>query len=168
MSGVFFGSDFITVSKTDAHPWSLVTPEVCAVITEHFSSGAPLFNEGEYQEHTDTVIRDDDSEVVAMIKELLATRIRPSIQEDGGDLIFHGFDEETGDVQLELVGACRGCSSSAVTLKSGIQNMLMHYVPEVKNVVQVNNEHEEEGQAAFERMEKKLVDDDPLDKFLSN
>ena len=80
-------------------------------------------------------IHDDDSEVVQMIKELLDMRIRPSVQEDGGDIKFHGFDEDTGTVKLEMQGSCSGCPSSSVTLKSGIENMLMHYIPEVKEVV---------------------------------
>ena len=83
-------------------------------------------------------IHDDDSEVVQMIKELLDMRIRPSVQEDGGDIKFHGFDEDTGTVKLEMQGSCSGCPSSSVTLKSGIENMLMHYIEEVKEVIDVN------------------------------
>ena len=85
-------------------------------------------------------VTDDDDEVVALIKELLETRIRPSVQEDGGDILFHGFDEDSGLVYLQLAGSCAGCPSSSVTLKSGVENMLMHYIPEVEGVVQVDDE----------------------------
>lgn len=97
---------------------------------EHFTSGVPLFNEGSSSDGPeDTRILDTDSEVVAMIKELLDTRVRPAIQEDGGDIEYRGFDEESGTVSLSLKGSCRGCDSSTVTLKSGIERMLMHYIP---------------------------------------
>lgn len=142
---VFYGPDFVSVQKSEDTPWSLIKPEVFSFIMEHFSSGKPLFKEGsevsEDDEPEDTRILDSDSEVVAMIKDLLATRIRPSIMEDGGDLEYKGFDEEeggTGLVTVRLKGSCRGCSSSAITLKSGIERMLMHYVPEVKGVEQVS------------------------------
>ena len=93
--------------------------------------------DGGEEEVDSLAIHDDDSEVVMMIKELLDMRIRPSVQEDGGDIKFHGFDEESGVVSLEMMGSCSGCPSSSVTLKSGIENMLMHYIPEVKEVENV-------------------------------
>lgn len=140
---VFYGPDFVSVQKDEETAWSLIKPEVFSIIMEHFSSGTALFREGskeaEETEPEDTRILDTDSEVVAMIKDLLATRIRPSIMEDGGDLEFMGFGEETdGLVRIKLKGSCRGCSSSEVTLKSGVERMLMHYVPEVKGVEQVS------------------------------
>lgn len=106
---------------------------------------------------SDTAIQEDDNEIVAMIKELLDTRIRPSVQEDGGDIVYKGFDPVTGIVTLKMQGACSGCPSSSVTLKSGIENMLMHYIPEVKAVEEageddldrVNLEH-------FSKLESKL------------
>jgi Fe-S cluster biogenesis protein NfuA len=126
---VFYGPDFVSVLKDEDTPWSLIKPEVFSLIMEHFASGAPLFKEGSKEaegeedgEPADTRINDEDSEVLAMVKELLATRIRPSIMEDGGDLEFMGFGEETdGIVRIKLKGSCRGCSSSAVTLKSGVE-----------------------------------------------
>lgn len=146
---VFYGPDFVSVQKDDDTPWSLIKPEVFSHIMEHFSSGAPLFRSGSKEaeeadnEPEDTRILDTDSEVVAMIKDLLATRIRPSIMEDGGDLEYKGFSDEeeggNGMVTVKLKGSCRGCSSSAITLKSGIERMLMHYVPEVKGVEQVSH-----------------------------
>ena len=109
-------------------------PEIFSSIIEHFTSGQSLFREPRKDDEgpEDTRILETDSEVVAMIKELLDTRVRPAIQEDGGDLEYMGFDEDLGMVRLMLKGSCRGCSSSAVTLKSGVERMLMHYVPEVK------------------------------------
>ena len=102
---------------------------------DFYSAGEPLFSEG--NEHKDSLeINDDDSEVVQMIKELLELRIRPSVQEDGGDIVFKDFDEESGVVYLTMQGSCSGCPSSSVTLKSGIENMLRHYVPEVNAVEQ--------------------------------
>lgn len=140
---LFYGPDFVTVSKTSEHPWSVVKPEIYSTLMEFFSSGQPLFRSREDRENAgpqDTRILDTDSETVAMIKELLETRVRPAIMEDGGDIEYRGFGEgEGGDglVQVKLKGSCRGCSSSTVTLKSGIERMLMHYIPEVKGVEQV-------------------------------
>lgn len=130
VTSLFFGPDFISVNKSAATEWADLKPEVYSIIMEHFTSGQPLFNEGSSSDGPeDTRILDTDSEVVAMIKELLDTRVRPAIQEDGGDIEYRGFDEEAGRVSLSLKGSCRGCDSSTVTLKSGIERMLMHYVP---------------------------------------
>lgn len=96
-------------------------------------------------EITDTTILEDDDEVVAMIKELLETRIRPAVQEDGGDIKYVGFEEDTGIVTVQLAGSCVGCPSSSVTLKNGVENMLMHYIPEVTNVVSLEEEEQDEG-----------------------
>lgn len=134
---VFFGPDFISVNKTEDGQWSELKPEIYSIIMEHFTAGRPLFEEGRGGGAEDTRILDSDSEVVAMIKELLETRVRPAIMEDGGDIEYRGFNEESGVVQLSLKGSCRGCESSSVTLKSGIERMLMHYIPEVKEVEQV-------------------------------
>ncbi|XVF24639.1 hypothetical protein REPUB_Repub13aG0144400 [Reevesia pubescens] len=128
---VFFGSDFITVTKSDDASWDLLKPEIFAAIMDFYSSGQPLFLDSETAAAKDTAIHEDDSETVAMIKELLETRIRPAVQDDGGDIEYRGFDPDTGVVKLKMQGACSGCPSSSVTLKSGIENMLMHYVPEV-------------------------------------
>lgn len=145
VQSVFYGPDFVTISKGEEEMWSLLKPEIFSILMEHFTSGATLFKEGEGQDGAeDTRILDTDSEVVAMIKELLDTRVRPAIQEDGGDIEYKGFgdvakDGTEGDglVRVKLKGSCRGCSSSSVTLKSGIERMLMHYIPEVKGVEQV-------------------------------
>lgn len=128
---VFFGPDFISVNKEAEADWTDLKPEIYSIIMENFTAGTPLFHEERSQDGgpEDTRILDDDSEVVAMIKELLDTRVRPAIQEDGGDIEYRGFAEEAGIVKLSLKGSCRGCDSSAVTLKSGIERMLMHYIP---------------------------------------
>ncbi|GAB2222904.1 hypothetical protein Droror1_Dr00017035 [Drosera rotundifolia] len=133
---VFFGSDFVTVTKSDDASWDILKPEIFAAIMDFYTSSQPLFLDVETAASKDTTIHEDDSETVAMIKELLETRIRPAVQDDGGDIEYRGFDVETGIVKLRMQGACSGCPSSSVTLKSGIENMLMHYVPEVKGVEQ--------------------------------
>lgn len=133
---VFFGSDFVTVTKSDDASWDFLKPEIFAAIMDFYSSGKPLFLDSATSSSMDTAIHEDDSEIVAMIKELLETRIRPAVQDDGGDIEYIGFDPESGVVKLKMQGACSGCPSSSVTLKSGIENMLMHYVPEVKAVEQ--------------------------------
>lgn len=137
ITSVFYGPDFITVTKAEDANWAHVKPEVFALITEAVTSGAPIVNISEAKagetgqegvEEDSLSYNENDSEVVGMIKELLETRIRPAIQEDGGDIDFRGFDEEKGEVKLKLRGACRTCDSSTVTLKNGIEGMLMHYV----------------------------------------
>lgn len=140
---VFFGSDFITVTKSEEASWDFLKPEIFAAIMDFYSSGNPVFLDSSTAASMDTAIHEDDSETVAMIKELLETRIRPAVQDDGGDIEYQGFDPDTGVVKLKMQGACSGCPSSSVTLKSGIENMLMHYVPEVKAVEQELDEDEQ-------------------------
>uniref|UniRef100_A0A8C7DNK2 NFU1 iron-sulfur cluster scaffold homolog, mitochondrial n=2 Tax=Oncorhynchus kisutch TaxID=8019 RepID=A0A8C7DNK2_ONCKI len=144
VKGVFLGPDFITITKTDVDlEWKLIKPDVFAAIMDFFTSGLPVVNE-EDTPRADTAPSDDDDEVIAMIKELLDTRIRPTVQEDGGDVLYCGFED--GIVKLKLQGSCTSCPSSMVTLKSGIQNMLQFYVPEVEGVEQVKDEQEEVAQ----------------------
>jgi Fe-S cluster biogenesis protein NfuA len=125
---IFYGPDFITVTKSEDANWAHIKPEVFSLITEALNAGGSAVTVGETSMAEDTAPAEGDSEVVAMIKELLDTRIRPAIQEDGGDIEFRGFDEAKGEVKLKLRGACRTCDSSTVTLKNGIESMLMHYV----------------------------------------
>lgn len=141
---VFFGSEFITVTKSEEVSWDFLKPEIFAAIMDFYSSGKPLFLDSNVAASMDTAIHEDDSEIVAMIKELLETRIRPAVQDDGGDIEYRGFDPDTGIVKLKMQGACSGCPSSSVTLKSGIENMLMHYVPEVRGVEQELDNGDEE------------------------
>jgi Fe-S cluster biogenesis protein NfuA len=139
VKSVFYGPDFVTVSKDSENTWAVIKPEIYSIMMEFFSSQQPLFRSEEERASAgpqDTRILDTDSETVAMIKELLETRVRPAIMEDGGDIEFRGFSDG-GIVKLKLKGSCRGCDSSSVTLKTGIERMLMHYVPEVRGVDQV-------------------------------
>ncbi len=130
VTGVFFGSDFVTVTKTEDRDWFLLKPTILGLIMEHFTSDRPLMT-GSHGTAADSSDEDDD-EVVAQIKELLDTRVRPAVAQDGGDIVFHGFED--GVVYLHMQGACQGCPSSTLTLKAGIENMLRHYIPEVTEV----------------------------------
>ena len=125
---VFFGSDFISVTKRDGD-WKHLKPAILGAVMEHFTRGLPLM-EGTTEESQES-FSEEDSEVVEQIKELIETRVRPAVAADGGDIIFKGFDGESGIVSLHLQGSCAGCPSSTMTLKNGIENMLRHYVPEV-------------------------------------
>ena len=140
---VFLGSDFLTVTRADdAATWPQMKAPVLAAIMEHFTSGAPVIREhGEgdpaaAEGHSDTAYDGDTAQIVTEIKELLDTRIRPAVAQDGGDITFDRFDADTGVVWLHMRGACSGCPSSSATLKAGVENMLKHYVPEVTRVEQ--------------------------------
>lgn len=143
VKSVYLGEDFVTVTKFAEHPWMHVKTLVFSAIMDHYASGKPAVSD--HAEITDTTIFDDDDEIVAMIKELLETRIRPAVQEDGGDIRYVDFTVETGIVTVQLAGSCVGCPSSSVTLKNGVENMLMHYIPEVTAVHSKEEEEEEEG-----------------------
>jgi Fe-S cluster biogenesis protein NfuA len=134
---VFFGSDFLTVTKAGDLDWRQLKAPLLAAIMEHYTSGAPiLVGESTEAGHGDTVYEGETAQIVAEIKELLDTRIRPSVAQDGGDILFDRFDAADGTVWLHMRGACSGCPSSSATLKSGVENMLKHYVPEVTRVEQ--------------------------------
>jgi len=163
VTSVFYGADFITVTKAADANWAHVKPEIFSLITEAVTSGAQIVNITENKsgasgqeggEEDSLAYNENDDEVVGMIKELLETRIRPAIQEDGGDIEFRGF--EGGNVLLKLRGACRTCDSSTVTLKNGIEGMLMHYIEEVKQVTQVLDQEEEIAASEFAKFEEKL------------
>ncbi len=131
VAGVFLGNDFVTVTKDDAVEWDHIKPAVLGAVMEHYQSGQPAITgeaeTGGHAEHSG-----EDAEVVGQIKELLDTRVRPAVAQDGGDITFHGFDR--GVVYLHMQGACAGCPSSTLTLKMGIENLLRHYIPEVLEV----------------------------------
>ena len=127
--GVFFGGDFVTVTKEDGRDWQFLKPAILAAIMEHFTSGQALFAAGA---PAAVATSEEDGEVVAQIKELLETRVRPAVAQDGGDITFRSFED--GVVYLHLQGSCSGCPSSTATLKAGIENLLRHYVPEVREV----------------------------------
>lgn len=132
VTGVFLGSDFVTVTKAQDREWYLLKPAILGVIMEHFTAGRPMMSaDGGSPAHEEGV-SEEDSEVVAQIKELLDTRVRPAVAQDGGDIVFRGYDD--GVVYLVMHGACAGCPSSTATLKMGIENMLRHYIPEVTEV----------------------------------
>ncbi|WP_173934680.1 NifU family protein [Chelativorans sp. Marseille-P2723] len=136
VTGVFFGFDFITVTKEDAE-WQHLKPAILGTIMEHFMSGQPVMasNESRHEADHDEFYSEEDEEIVATIKELLETRVRPAVAQDGGDITFRGY--EKGTVFLHMKGACAGCPSSTATLKHGIQNLLHHFVPEVEHVEQI-------------------------------
>ncbi len=136
VTGVFFGTDFVTVTKAEGAEWDHMKPAILGAIMEHFQSGAPVM-EGEAQAGGGHAEHDgEDGEIVGQIKTLLDTRVRPAVAQDGGDITFHGFDR--GVVYLHMQGACAGCPSSTLTLKMGIENLLRHYIPEVLEVRPVN------------------------------
>ena len=132
VTGVFFGTDFVTITKSDATSWPVLKPAVLGVIMEHFTSGRPVLLDGASDAAVDESFAAEDGEVVAQIKELLDTRVRPAVAMDGGDIVFRGFED--GVVYLHMQGSCSGCPSSTATLKMGIENMLRHYIPEVQAV----------------------------------
>lgn len=134
---VFFGSDFVSISKEESKDWFLLKPEVLGVLMEHFMSGQDLLSEVQEEESLPKgEVSAEDEEVVKKIKELLDTRIRPAVAMDGGDIVFTGYKQ--GIVYLRMQGACAGCPSATVTLKMGIENMLRHYIPEIAEVRPVN------------------------------
>lgn len=137
VEGVFFGRDFVSITAAPGVEWRDLKPQVLGVLLDHFSSGAPLFRAGSaagISVAPDIQFDDqpEDAEIVAQIRELIETRVRPAVAQDGGDIVYRGFRE--GTVYLALQGACSGCPSSAMTLKQGIEGLLKHYVPEVESV----------------------------------
>lgn len=130
VAGVFLGTDFVTVTKAESSEWQFIKPAILGAIMEHYQSGAAAM-EGEGQA-AHMAHDGPDGEIVKQIKELLDTRVRPAVAQDGGDITFHGFDR--GVVYLHMKGACAGCPSSTLTLKMGIENLLRHYIPEVVEV----------------------------------
>jgi Fe-S cluster biogenesis protein NfuA len=135
VTGVFLGSDFITVTKDEGADWYQLKPAILAAIMEHFTAGRPVLDPGFEGAEAAAPADAEEDETVAQIKELLETRVRPAVAMDGGDIIFH--DYEDGIVYLHMQGSCSGCPSSTATLKAGIENMLRHYIPEVVEVRQV-------------------------------
>ena len=138
VTGVFFGGDFISVTIAPGAQWSDVKPDILSILLEHFSANMPLFTPGSAGEifipEEEEQFADDpaDAEIVAQIRDLIDTRVRPAVIGDGGDIVYRGFDR--GTVYLRMQGACSGCPSSSATLKNGIEQLLKHYVPEVTEV----------------------------------
>lgn len=132
VTGIFLGTDFITVTKDEASDWYQLKPAILGAVMEHFTAGRPVMLDAPQE---GPVASEDDDEIVVQIKELLETRVRPAVAQDGGDIIFHDFAD--GIVYLHMQGSCSGCPSSTATLKAGIENMLRHYIPEVQAVQSV-------------------------------
>jgi Fe-S cluster biogenesis protein NfuA len=136
VTGVFFGADFVTVTKADGD-WQHLKPAILGAIMEHYMSGAPLLADGtaasdDARDEEDEFFNEEDAETVAQIKDLIETRVRPAVANDGGDITFRGFKD--GIVYLNMKGSCSGCPSSTATLQHGIQNLLRHFVPDVQEV----------------------------------
>jgi Fe-S cluster biogenesis protein NfuA len=138
VTGVFFGRDFISVTAAPGVEWNGLKPDVLGILLDHFSANMPLFRLGSAAgfsvppESADFGDNPEDADIVAQIRELIDTRVRPAVANDGGDIIYRGFD--AGKVYLQMQGACSGCPSSTATLKNGIEQLLKHYVPEVTEV----------------------------------
>ncbi|UZK64779.1 NifU family protein [Sphingomonas sp. M1-B02] len=138
VTGVFFGRDFISVTAAPGVEWPMLKPDVLGILLDHFSANMPLFRPGSAAgiavppEAGDYGDNPEDADIVAQIRELIETRIRPAVANDGGDIVYRGFD--AGKVYLQMQGACAGCPSSSATLKNGIEQLLKYYVPEVTEV----------------------------------
>ena len=132
VEGVFFGSDFITITKNQTEDWQVMKPLVLGSIMDHYNSGDNTINEIKKKDNNSLQSDENDTDVIKQIKELLDTRVRPAVAMDGGDIVYDSFKD--GVVYLHMQGACSGCPSSTATLKMGIENMLKHYVPEVQEV----------------------------------
>ncbi|WP_294236442.1 NifU family protein [uncultured Sphingomonas sp.] len=136
VTGVFFGRDFVSVTIAPGAEWADVKPDVLGILLDHFSAQMPLFRQGsaDFSVPSEENFTDDpeDADIVAQIRELIDTRVRPAVANDGGDIVYRGFDK--GKVYLKMQGACAGCPSSTATLKNGIEQLLRHYVPEVTEV----------------------------------
>lgn len=131
VTGVFLGSDFISVTKDDSE-WQHLKPAILGAIMEHFMSGRPALREAQPETAGEEFFQPEDADTVATIKELLDTRVRPAVAQDGGDITFRGYRE--GVVYLDLRGSCAGCPSATATLKHGIENLLRHFVPDVREI----------------------------------
>ena len=130
VEGVFYGADFISVTKSEDFNWQILKPSILSAIANHYESGDPIINKNVSSQEDEKST--EDSEIVVQIKELLDTRVRPAVAMDGGDITFSEYKD--GIVFLHMKGACSGCPSSTATLKAGIENMLKHYLPEVQGV----------------------------------
>ena len=137
VEGVFFGSDFVSITAAPTVDWSMLEPEVLGILLDHFVTGAPLFRPGtagaiHVSDEADFDEDPADADIIAQIRELIETRVRPAVAQDGGDIVYRGYRD--GHLYLAMQGACSGCPSSTVTLKNGIESLIRHYVPEVESV----------------------------------
>ena len=137
VTGVFFGGDFVSVTAAPGTDWSVLKPDILSILLDHYTAQMPLFKQGraDFAVQSDLPALDDDpadADVIAQIRDLIDTRVRPAVANDGGDIVYRGYDQ--GKVFLQMQGACSGCPSSSATLKHGIEQLLRHYVPEVTEV----------------------------------
>lgn len=167
VEAMMIGDDFVTINKDELIHWNQVTPTVIDLLVQHLASGKPTFLPDFFDVKKSSEVGydvdipkfeydEDEQEISEMIDELIQTRIRPAIMDDGGDIQYRGWNPETGTVYLKLQGACKSCSSSEDTLKHGIEAMLKHYIEEVEDVVQILDPEEKIALAEFEKLEKKL------------
>ncbi|SCW04503.1 LAFE_0H14972g1_1 [Lachancea fermentati] len=166
VESLMIGDDFVTLNKDEMVHWNQVSPGVIDLLTQYLASGKEALSPDFYSVYEDSVgydvnipkfdYNEDEQEISDMIEELIQTRIRPAIMDDGGDIQYRGYDPQTGTVYLKLQGACKSCSSSEVTLKHGIESMLKHYIEEVQDVVQILDPEEQVALKEFEKLEKKL------------
>lgn len=163
INSILLASDYLTITKRNDINWPQLNPQIYAAIMDFFTTGQEVYIAKKEDDTTTTTEFSSSNsdpktvEIEKMITEILDARIRPTIQDDGGDVEFRGFNLETGWVQVKLVGACRTCSSSTITLRNGIEAMLMYYIPEVKGVEQVTDPEEEQSQKEFEKFEVDLI-----------
>ncbi len=131
VAGVFLGGDFISVTKDEDREWDVIKPLIMSAMMDHLSAGKAIVDE-DFTDSAKASGKEGDEEIIAQIKEILETRVRPAVAQDGGDIIFHGY--ENGVVHLAMLGACSGCPSASMTLQHGIENMLRHFIPEITEV----------------------------------
>lgn len=158
ITGVFLGNSFISINKKEDVDWTPLKPVILDAVMDAYNEadtkGTPIIVDVAVPKEHEVLPEDD--EVVAMIKELLETRIRPAVQEDGGDIFFEGFDHDTGIVKLRMAGSCVGCPSSTATLRNGVENMLMHYIQEVRGIEQVQGKLEAINNDEVKALDEKL------------
>ncbi len=131
VAGVFLGGDFISVTKAEGKEWEVIKPQVMSAMMDHLSAGKSIVDE-DFADSGEISGGEGNEEIIAQIKEILETRVRPAVAQDGGDIVFHGY--ENGVVYLAMLGACSGCPSASMTLQHGIENMLRHFIPEITEV----------------------------------
>ncbi|SCV01214.1 LAME_0G14796g1_1 [Lachancea meyersii CBS 8951] len=166
VESMMIGDDFVTINKDEMVHWSQITGDMIDLLTQYLASGKEAVSPEFFSVQEQGVgydvnlpkyeYNEDQQEISDMIEELIQTRIRPAVMDDGGDIQYRGYDPETGTVYLKLQGACKSCSSSEVTLKHGIESMLKHYIEEVENVVQILDPEEQIALKEFEKLEQKL------------
>lgn len=135
VTGIFLGHDFVSVTKDPAVEWTFLKTDVLAALMDFYMSGQPVLNPAQAASETDN--NADDSSLVLQIKAVLDERVRPAVAQDGGDITFESFDEDSGVLYLNMRGACAGCPSATMTLKSGVENLMKHFIPEVSEIRQV-------------------------------